>query len=182
MELGSGFVIAVFVAAVLFADRLGGEETLQRRLFQAAFGFAIAVAVAAAANTFVRPAEGDGVLVTQIASNDGVEQAERLVGRGVLRLALGAAALLLALALSPRAPTLAWGGVLGGVLTIITSGTSAGVLSLISVSSITSSAEVDALALVVALAVVASLAWYGYQRWDAPARPAADPADDTSEY
>jgi hypothetical protein len=182
MELGSGFIIAVLLAAIIFADRLGGEETLQRRLFQAALGFSIAFAVAAAANAFVRPAEGGGSIVTQLASNNGVDQAERVVGRSALRLALGGALLLLALVLAPRAPTLAWGGVLGGMLAIITSDAGAGALSLFSLGSVSSSAEVDALAFVVALAVVVLLAWYGYQRWDAPVVTEDITLEDTSEY
>lgn len=52
-------VLAAVVIAVLLAERLGGSRALARRLFQAALGLVLALAVVAGTNAFLRPPEVD---------------------------------------------------------------------------------------------------------------------------
>jgi hypothetical protein len=75
--LQSGFVLAVILLAVFFAERLGGSDELAKRSFQVVLGVALAFLTLSATAAFVRPpdvpessSEGDVIIDGEESSQD----------------------------------------------------------------------------------------------------------------
>ena len=190
LELSS-FVVAAIVAAFLFADRLGGQEQLTRRLYQVALGFALAFAVTSATAAFIR---GDATSYSDILSLPANQQSAALfdndngsIGRdsASIKAGIGLALLLLGFAAAGRWPTLALGAALGGLLLLFSGGGQSGGFDLGNLStnalfgSIFGRAEQgsDIAHFVVMLVGTLLLLGFGYRKWEAPASPVFAPAE-----
>lgn len=129
MELQSGFVLAVLVAAVLLADRIGGAPELARRLFQVALGVLIAFTVVGGTAAFIRMPEftdtdsgfssGDSDSQQQ---EDFEDIANRNSAKSSIHVGAGVVALVLGIAWLRRLATLSLGVVLAGLLLILFGG------------------------------------------------------------
>lgn len=137
-NLQSGFVLAIVLAAFLFAERLGGTDQLAKRVFQVGLGVVLAFAVIGGTTAFVRSpklpsaleqsasfgssdsgAGGDNSKVAEdyfrkVANRDSARHTIH-VGVGVLLLVAGIAAL-------GRWSVTAPGGALGGLLLVLFGG------------------------------------------------------------
>jgi len=79
LSLQSGFVIAVLIAAVLVADRLGGDEVLARRGIQVVIGLALTLAVFSGTTAFIRsPEPPDSTIFETTSDSDSEEAQEKL--------------------------------------------------------------------------------------------------------
>jgi len=79
-NLQSGFVVAVLIAAVLLAGRLGGDEALSRRAVQVAIGVALTLTVFAGTTAFLRAPEApEGSLFAGDFTNE--REAERFADK-----------------------------------------------------------------------------------------------------
>lgn len=135
--LQSGFVLAVIIIAVLFAERLGGTAELAKRAFQVALGVALALLAMSATAALVRPPEAPeellesgGIFGDSFDSLQADEQAAE--ARGLLReaaqnasevrtihLGLGVAFFVGGLAALARLSVLPVGAMLGGILLLL---------------------------------------------------------------
>jgi hypothetical protein len=129
MELQSGFVLAVLVAAVLLVDRIGGAPELARRLFQVALGVLIAFTVFGGTAAFIRMPEYNEASSGFSSSDEDSEQQEvfedisnRNSAKSSIHLGAGVVALVLGIAWLRRLATLSLSAVLGGVLLILFGG------------------------------------------------------------
>jgi hypothetical protein len=86
MELQSGFVLAVLIAAVIAADRLGGADDIMKRLYQVAAAVAIALMVVSATTAFVRNDidEDNGSVFDSSGNSDSQEQLEDIIDRNTV--------------------------------------------------------------------------------------------------
>lgn len=137
-NLQSGFVLAIVLAAFLFAERLGGTDQLVKRVFQVGLGVVLAFAVIGGTTAFVRSPKLPSALEqgSSFGSSDGSSSSDNAqvaegyfrkvanrdsakhtihVGVGVLLLVAGIAAL-------GRWPVTAPGGALGGLLLVLFGG------------------------------------------------------------
>lgn len=129
MELQSGFVLAVLVAAVLLVDRIGGAPELARRLFQVALGVLIAFTVFGGTAAFIRMPEYNDASSGFSSSDEDSEQQEvfedisnRNSAKSSIHLGAGVVALVLGIAWLRRLTTLSLAAVLGGLLLILFGG------------------------------------------------------------
>jgi len=190
LELSS-FVVAAIIAAFLFADRLGGQEQLTRRLFQVALGFALAFAVTSATAAFVR---GDTTPFSEIMSLPASQQTAALfdndngsISRDAasIKAGIGLGLLLLGFAAAGRWSTLPLGAALGGLLLLFAGGGQSGGFDLNSLSTsalfgaLLGQAEEgsDIAHFVVMLVGTLLLLGFGYRKWEAPASPVFAPAE-----
>lgn len=186
LELQS-FVVAAIVAAIFLADRLGGSEQVNRRLYQVALGFALVFVVSAATIAFLRaesaslsdilrlPAAQQSVaLLSANDTGDRTREAEAVkAGIGLFLLVGGLAA-------TRRWSTLPLGAALGGLLLLLASGGSSsfnlenlGSSALFSSLLGKASEGRDIAFFVVLLIGTLALAGFGYWRWE---RAASEPA------
>lgn len=141
--LGSGFVLAVLIAAVLVVERIGGIDQLSRRLFQVALAVAIAFAAIAGTTAFIRAPEYEEADSSFSSSSDEdfdeqqedeeEEQREffeklanRSATRTMIHFAVGVVALVAGVAALRRWPTTALAAMLGGALLVIFGGVRGG--------------------------------------------------------
>lgn len=185
MDIQSGFVIAVIVAAVLLVDRLGGSDELVRRFFQVALGVVLAATVVSATTAFIQPPD-DQSAQDVFNSEDGENTEDvfdRLSIARTIQIVAGIVILVLAIARRPFTPTLAVGGVLGGVLLLLASGspgTNGDYLSLfVSIGNEGASQEADLLNLGVLAAATITLLTFGYMQFERPSALAPGATDDT---
>ncbi len=204
MGLQSGFVLAVILAAVLAAGRLGGSDEVGKRLFQVGLAVAIAFATIGGAEAFIRSPgfdEASAILESgfdESAEEEQYEALEDMVDRASLRrmidFAAGIAALVLGLSALRRAPVTGLGVALGGVLLVVfgagmsSTGDSTdplssfyGALGTIFTSALGQPSRlVDISEFVVMCAGALALAFIGLRTWDveqdAPAPAARDDA------
>ena len=187
MTLESGFVLAVIVAALLIADRVGGSPELGRRFYQVALGATVAITVVAFTTAVIRPAD-DASTVTDVftggtSDSDGLgsleDEADRQSARNMVRLGAGVVAIMAGLALTKRWGTLPLGFLLGGLILILFGSNAdfaADYSSLFFAAVSRGSAEVDAVNFVVTAALTLVLGWYGYMEWERRGRGGGDDA------
>lgn len=179
MNLQSGFVLAVLVALVVFADRLGGQREVARRMFQIALGAALAFTVAAGTVALVEPDRTEGASLFDVTVTTGNEDdqltlqevSDRSVIANTIRFGAGVVALLFGIGGLARWNTLALGVAFGGLLLLFAGGGGNelfGFANLISASA-SSSREIDLLYFGVLLAGLGALFWYGYNEWESAA-------------
>jgi hypothetical protein len=192
--LQSGFVLAVIVGAVLFADRLGGGREVARRLFQVALAAAIAFAVIAGTTAFIRPPDVADTVAGSGAFGepDDEEQleyfrdvADRNAAATTTHAGIGVLVLLAGLASLRRMSTLPIGIALGGLLLILFGSTRTGGDSdlgffsaysgLIGTAIGATSRGIDIAHFVLMLGGVAALLLFGYTQWEQ--HPASSDSD-----
>lgn len=173
MELGSGFVLAVIVAAVLLVDRLGGSDELARRLFQIALAGAIAFTVVSGANAAIRIDSGsDSVFSSDSGDDDTRDQIDRVIARQTAQFGAGVVALLAGLATMRSGRTIPLAGVLGGLLLVLFSGaggsaSSAGFYGLfLGQLGAAASAEMALISFLVFFGGTAFLLWFGFRQYE----------------
>lgn len=173
MELGSGFVLAVIVAAVLLVDRLGGSDELARRLFQIALAGAIAFTVVSGANAAIRINSGsDSVFSSDSGDDDTQDQIDRVIARQTAQFGAGVVVLLAGLATMRSGRTIPLAGVLGGLLLILFSGaggsaSSAGFYGLfLGQLGAAASAEMALISFLVFFGGTAFLLWFGFRQYE----------------
>lgn len=191
MNLQSGFVLAVLVALVVFADRLGGQREVARRMFQIALGAALAFTVAAGTVALVEPdrEEGASLFDSAITTGDEDDQltlqevSDRSVVANTIRFGAGIVILLFGLGGLSRWNTLPLGVTFGGLLLLFAGGGGNelfGFANLISASA-SSSREIDLLYFVVLLVGLGALFWYGNNEWESAATEQRDANDALDE-
>ncbi len=140
-NLQSGFVLAAIVVAVLFADRIGGQEQLARRLYQVALAVTLTAVALSATAAFVRPptypksANGSSSsLGSSSSSSENEEQlkffrdvANRDTAANAIHFGAGAVGVVLGIAALRRFRTLGLAITLAGVLLILFGGVRSGV-------------------------------------------------------
>jgi hypothetical protein len=190
MELQSGFVLAVLVAAVLLVDRIGGAPELARRLFQVALGVVIAFTVVGGTAAFIRMPEFTETS-SDFSSDEDAAQRElfedisnRNSAKSSIHLGAGVVAVVLGIAWLRRLATLSIGIALGGLLLILfggltqpTNASSSDIFSLFYSTflgaAIGSAGRAAAIAhFVMLLGGSFALLFFGYAQWDR-ALPAA---------
>lgn len=128
--LQSGIVLAVIIAAVLFADRLGGGAALAQRAAQVALGLALMLAVFSATTAFHPPStvpstELESVFEAAFESQDTAamdrlrQPAQRDSEVGTIHIGLGIILVVLGIALFSALRVITPGVLLGGVLLIL---------------------------------------------------------------
>lgn len=187
--LQSGFVLAVIVGAVLFADRLGGGAEVARRLFQVALAAAIAFAVIAGTTAFIRAPDIAGAVEQSSSFNDDSDEeqleffrdiADRNAAATTTHAGIGVLVLLAGLAALRRMSTLPTGVALGGLLLILFGSTRGGggaeplggfftaYSSLFENAVGATSRGIDIAHFVLMLGGVAALLLFGYTQWEQP--------------
>jgi hypothetical protein len=195
-SLGSGFVLAAIVAAVLFASRLGGGDEVARRIYQVGLGVLIAFAVVGATTAFIRTPElPDALREDSFDSSEEQDEAEyeffedianRNSAATTTHAGAGALALLIGLFLLRRLPTLSLGIALGGLLLIFFGGvpnTGAGedassafflaYSSLLTSFLGSASLGLDIVHFVVLAGSTIALLMFGYTQWEERSEPDA---------
>ena len=139
-NLQSGFVVAVLIAAVLLAQRLGGDEALSRRVVQVAIGVALTLLVFSGTTAFLRQPEAPegSLLSTDITSERQAEKfadelsdfakdsAQRASEVGSVHLGIGLMLVIIGAALQRSLRVIPTGVLLGGVLLLILGASPAG--------------------------------------------------------
>jgi hypothetical protein len=185
MELQSGFVIAVIVAAVLFVEHVGGADELARRLFQLSLAAALLFTTVAGTATFLWPADSEDLQRVLFSgsssqSDDPHDAGNRLVAARTIEFGIGIAALLGGLGSRRRWHTVPTAFILGGLLLVLTGGL--GDLTTeyrrLLNDLFAASKEVDAINFVMLLGGTAALLWYGLARlepeWEVVDEPDAE--------
>ncbi|MGB2693748.1 MAG: hypothetical protein WBD55_01020 [Dehalococcoidia bacterium] len=135
-NLQSGFVLAVILLAVFFADRIGGSERLAMRVYQVALGVLLAFLVISSTTAFVRPPDAPPSVTSQLfdssggdGSGDGSEEADFFVDTTrrnaivtTIHAGLGIVFASLGLAMLRSWRTLSLGVLLAGLLLILFGG------------------------------------------------------------
>ncbi len=185
MEFQSALVVAVVVASVLLVDRLGGSDELMRRLFQVALGVVLAATVVSATTAFIQPPGEPSSFFSDEDTGDPEKLMDRLSVAHTIQFAAGTAILLLALARRVLMPTLALGGVLGGVLLLLASAPAGAmgeyVSYVIAVGRGGASQQVDVFNFVVLLAASIGLLAFGSAQFERAASNFASAADDEGD-
>lgn len=185
MELGSGFVLAVIVAAVLLVDHLGGSDELARRLFQIALAGAIAFTVVSGANAAIRIDNGDGGSVFSSDSGDdnAESQIDRVIARQTAQFGAGVLVLLAGLATMRSGHTIPLAGALGGLLLILFSGAGgsaggAGFYGLfLGQLGAAASEEMALISFLIFFGGTAFLLWFGFRQYEGGGAPIAASED-----
>ena len=187
MNLQSGFVLAVLVALIVFADRIGGQREAARRIFQLALGAALAFTVAAGTLAAIEPDNDASGSIFEQSITTGNEEDElsledvsdRSVIANTVRFAAGIIALLFGLGGLARYSTLPLGVVFGGLLLIFAGGGGNelfGYSQLLSASA-RSSRETDVIYFLVLAVGLSLLFWFGYNEYERESLAAPDDAD-----
>lgn len=169
MELQSGFVLAVLIAAVLLMDRLGGTEELGRRLYQVALAAVFAFLVVSVTALIFDP--GDELLrnVGGNGSDAAEDAADKIAAADTTQIGGGIVALLVGLAMMRRWTTLPLGFMLGGLLLLLLGGTrgasSSNVLVFFGTAFPASDGAKIANALVLA-GGLSALVWWGFNQYE----------------
>ena len=138
--LQSGFVVAVVIAAVLLADRLGGGRVLTQRVAQVALGVALVMLVFSATTAFYGPQDYSFAELDAMAESDNqameviVEMGERYSEVGTIHVGLGIILVALGVVLFRRLAVTTPALILGGVLLILFSASDGGGIGPFSVS------------------------------------------------
>ncbi len=131
LNLQSGFVIAVIIAAVFVANRLGGDGVLAQRAMQVAIGVALVLLVFSATTAFDGPPsapsqdfvfgfdEAEAEEVEEELTQFGRESAERTSEVGTIHLGLGIILVAAGVALFRRLRAIPPGFLLGGILLLL---------------------------------------------------------------
>ena len=133
--LQSGFVIAVVIAAVLLADRLGGGRVLTQRVAQVALGVALAMLVFSATAAFnaapdIPLSEFDAMFDSdEQLLEAGSESAERNSEVGTIHVGLGLIFVAIGVVLFRKLTSITPALLLGGVLLILLGAPSPGLES-----------------------------------------------------
>jgi hypothetical protein len=134
------FVVAAIVAALLLADRLGGQDATARRLYQVALGFALAFTVTSATVAFLRSSSPS---FTDLIGTGSADFGRSLSGNSgnstrdaaSVRAGLGLLFLLIGFVTLPRLNTVALAFVFAGVLLLFVGGGVSGSFDLNSLTS-----------------------------------------------
>lgn len=177
MELQSGFVLAVLVAAVLLMDRLGGQDELGRRLFQVALAAVGAFFVAGVAGLIFGPDVSEG---TSVFGGESGDVADEFLATQTAQIGVGALSVIAGLAMMARFTTLPMGIMLGGVLLILSGGVT-GTLSLLSFFPTAASDEVQVANVLVLGGALAALMWWGMSQYEPSASDMNDDPGDASQ-
>lgn len=138
-NLQSGFVLAIVLAAFLFAERLGGTDQLVKRVFQVGLGVVLAFAVIGGTTAFVRSPKLPSALEqgSSFSSSDGSSSssdnsqvaqdyfrkvANRDSAKHTIHVGVGVLLLVAGIAALGRWPVTAPGGALGGLLLVLFGG------------------------------------------------------------
>jgi hypothetical protein len=131
LALQSGFVVAVLIAAIFLAERLGGDEVLALRGIQVAIGIALTLVVLAGTTAFIRPPETpDASFFDSISGTDSEREQEELQSfvqesarrgseAGSVQVGLGVVFALLGGILLHRMKAIPPGFLLGGLLLLL---------------------------------------------------------------
>jgi hypothetical protein len=201
-NLQSGFVLAVLVGAILFADRLGGADEVARRLFQLVLGVAVAFVVVGGTSAFLRaPDYPDTSSSSSFNSGSSESQEQKdffedLANHNdavtAIHFGVGAVLAVAGAALVRRRATIALSLILGGLLLVLFGGVTSGSDSsgdpLSAFAAVYSSLLgsvvgkgsllADAARFAALAAGTAVLMLYALWRWDAPALP-TEPASES---
>jgi hypothetical protein len=135
--LQSGFVLAVILLAVFFAERLGGSSQLALRSFQVILGLALTFLVISGTTAFDRPPQppealqqamlgeeafGDDEEALEVLQQTGQETARNASEVSTIHAGLGVILVVCGLALLARLRVLPAGLVLGGLLLLLLGG------------------------------------------------------------
>ena len=166
MEL-QGIVVAIFIAAILLNDRLGGSEEVGRRMLQAGLALALVFLALSFTNAFIRVDREEAATLFGFDFGDGdtftddTKTADVIVASAVIHFALGVLLLVTGFWARIRSGFVALSLIVAGVLLILIGG-------LLSESdayneavrlAIGSSQEVDIVMFVVAMAGAGALLW-----------------------
>lgn len=169
MEFQS-LVVAVIVAAVLLVDRLGGSDELVRRFFQVALGVILAATVVAGTTAFIQPPDEQSSFFADDQTGDPEDLLDRLSVARTIHMAAGILILVFSMVRRPLMPTLAVGGVLGGVLLLLAGGSTGASDSYLtfyaSVGSPGASQSADMFHLVVLVAATVGLLTFGHAQFE----------------
>ncbi len=138
--LQSGFVLAVILAAVFFAEKLGGTGQLAQRGYQVALGLVVTFLVLSATKAFDRAPELEGDALTQFFDSGGLDgdggqeqeiafftdTAQNASEVRTIHAGLGIAVVVAGLALLSRFRVVPLGLVVGGVLLLLFGGVQPG--------------------------------------------------------
>ena len=128
LSLQSGIVVAALIAAVLLADRLGGDEGLSRKATQLALAFAITLTVFSGTAAFIRapdaPESEEGLFDGSAEQEEQLQDflkdsAERDSEAGSLHLGIGLALAATGGALLRRLKAVPIGLMFGGILLLL---------------------------------------------------------------
>jgi hypothetical protein len=169
------FVVGVLVATVLFADRLGPAEELQRRFYQVGLAFAAALFVVGLAAVLVPAADlsSPGGLGDPTEEGGGVlrERESIIAGAGLLLLVAG-------LYQAKAYATISIGFLLTGLLLLISSATdTGGLIQLYYQAELDGGEARNAVYAAVTGIGLAVLVAYGLREWDRPALSEAEEAE-----
>jgi len=167
MELQSGFVLAVLVAAVLLIDRFGGTEELGRRLYQVTLAAVLAFLAISVTALIFDP--GDELLRGIEGAGANEDAADKVMAAESTQIGAGIIAVLVGLSMMRRWTTLPLGILLGGVLLLLFGGTrgasSSNVLALFGTAFPASDGAQVANVLVLA-GGFAALLWWGFNQYE----------------
>ncbi len=206
LGLQSGFVVAVLIAAVFLAERLGGSESLLRRAMQVVMAIAITLTVFAATTAFIRPPEapesenglfdfGDSQESQEQFKTFFKESAERTSEAGTIHIGAGIALAAIGGAALRRLRVLPTALLLGGTLLLLLGAAPSGAansladtFSLLYGPAINSYSDAgqarDIARFIVLLAGLLLLFGFTYWRWESPdgdhaaTRPPSEPEGD----
>jgi hypothetical protein len=130
MQLESGIVVALLIAAVLVYDRLGGNDELARRMFQVGLAISLVFLALSATHAFIRPDEsGNSILFSSSGdAADATDTADRAAAATTIHYGVGVLLLVTGLGMLNRFHTISL-GFAGGVL-LLFAGASFGGLAL----------------------------------------------------
>ena len=174
MEIQSGIVLAVIIAAVLLVDRIGGADEMARRLFQVVLGVALAYVVVSATTAFIRvsgDASGAGLLSSSL-NNDSNGNAREIANRFVVArtadFSVGVLAVLFGVGGLSRWRTVPIGIAIGGVLLVLASGSGGGASAyqLLADTSLRASRSANVVNFAVLAIGFAFLLWFGFSEWE----------------
>lgn len=176
MEIQSGIVLAVIIAAVLLVDRIGGADEMARRLFQVVLGVALAYVVVSATTAFIRvsgDASGAGLLSSSL-NNDSNGNAREIANRFVVArtadFSVGVLAVLFGIGGLRRWRTMPIGIAIGGVLLVLASGSGGGAsayqLLVLADTSLRASRSANVVNFAVLAIGFAFLLWFGFSEWE----------------
>ena len=169
MELQSGFVLAVLVAAVLLADRIGGSDELGRRLFQIALAAVAAFLVVAVSGLIFDP--GDAFTgAGGFGDEDATDGADEYLAAQTAQVGAGAVLVILGLSMMRRFTTLPVAIMLGGVLLVVFGGSRspAGATSIFAIFStfVPASDDAQVANILVLAAALGGLLWWGMNQYE----------------
>ena len=166
------FAVAVLVAAVLFADRLGPSEELHRRFYQVGLSLAAVLFVLALAAVVVPVATPE----SQDSNLGDLGEAAGKVLRERVSIAVGAGLLIFLAGMyqSASVPTLSVGFMLAGLILLasfVTDTTSNGLISAYYQAELDGGEARNAAFAAVTGLGLAMMLLYGYQTWERPESP-----------